>query len=86
MRVGLDDFSQKILGPADEIKLPEVGKVYYQDHLCLVLFREGRKASFEAPLEGTIEAVTPKVRTNPSLIHDDPYGGGWRANWRKWAG
>ncbi len=77
VRVGLDDFSQKILGPADGIKLPEVGKVYYQDHLCLALMRQGRKASFEAPVDGAIEAVNPKVRDNPSLVHDDPYGEGW---------
>jgi glycine cleavage system H lipoate-binding protein len=77
VRVGLDDFSQKILGPADEIKLPEVGKVYYQDHLCMALFRQGRKASFEAPVDGVIEAINPKVRANLSLIHDDPYGEGW---------
>ncbi|MCX5894183.1 MAG: hypothetical protein NTW80_14710 [Deltaproteobacteria bacterium] len=77
VRVGLDDFSQKILGRADGVKLPEVGKVYYQDHLCLALLRQGKKASFEAPVDGPIEAVNPKVRQNPSLIHDDPYGEGW---------
>lgn len=77
VRIGLDDFSQKILGPADDLKLPEVGKVYYQDHLCLALFREGRKASFEAPVDGVIETINPKVRQQPSLIHDDPYGEGW---------
>jgi glycine cleavage system H lipoate-binding protein len=77
VRVGLDDFSQKMLGPADDLRLPEVGRVYYQDHLCLALFREGRKASFEAPLDGEIETINPKVRQKPSLIHDDPYGEGW---------
>ena len=77
VRVGLDDFSQKILGRAEEVRLPEVGKVYYQDHLCLALIRDGRKASFETPVDGVIEAVNPKVRQNPSLIHDDPYGEGW---------
>ncbi len=77
VRVGLDDFSQKILGRAEEVRLPEVGKVYYQDHLCLALFRQGQKASFETPVDGAIEAINPKVRQNPSLIHDDPYGEGW---------
>ena len=77
VRVGLDDFSQKLLGPAEELRLPEVGKVYYQDHLCLAVFRQGRKASFEAPVDGVIEAINPKVRQNPRLIHDDPYGEGW---------
>jgi glycine cleavage system H lipoate-binding protein len=77
VRVGLDDFSQKLLGPAEEVRLPEIGKVYYQDHLCMSLFRQGKKASFEAPVDGAIEAINPKVRQNPSLIHDDPYGEGW---------
>ncbi len=77
VRVGLDDFSQKILGTADELKLPEIGKTYYQDHLCTALFRQGQKASFEAPVDGIIEAINPKVRENPSLVHADPYGEGW---------
>jgi glycine cleavage system H lipoate-binding protein len=77
VRVGLDDFSQKILGPADDLKLSESGKVYYQDHPCLALFKQGRKAAFEAPVDGVIETINPKVRQKPSLIHDDPYGEGW---------
>jgi glycine cleavage system H lipoate-binding protein len=77
VRVGLDDFSQKLLGPADEVRLPEIGKVYYQDHLCMALFRQGKKASFEAPVDGAIEVINPRVQQQPSLIHDDPYGEGW---------
>jgi glycine cleavage system H lipoate-binding protein len=77
IRVGLDDFSQKLLGPADEVRLPEIGKVYYQDHLCMALFRQGKKASFEAPVDGAIEVINPRVQQQPSLIHDDPYGEGW---------
>jgi glycine cleavage system H lipoate-binding protein len=77
VRVGMDHFSQKLLGPADEVKLPEIGKVYYQDHLCMALIRQGQKASFEAPVDGAIEALNPKVKQKPSLICDDPYGEGW---------
>lgn len=43
----------------------------------MAMLRQGRKASFEAPLDGAIEAINPKVRQRPSLIHDDPYGEGW---------
>ncbi|MFI5329889.1 MAG: glycine cleavage system protein H [Desulfobaccales bacterium] len=77
VRVGLDGFSQKILGPADELKLPEIGKVYFQDHVCMALVREGHKASVEAPVDGAIQEINPKVRQRPGLIHDDPYGEGW---------
>ncbi|MFI5330341.1 MAG: glycine cleavage system protein H [Desulfobaccales bacterium] len=77
VRVGLDDFSQKILGPADGLKLPDVGKVYYQDHICMALVRQKRLASVLAPVDGIIEAINPKVLQQPSLVHDDPYGEGW---------
>ena len=77
VRVGLDDFSQKIIGTADKLKLPEIGKTYYQDHICFSMFKQGRKASFEAPVDGVIETVNPKVRQQPNLVHDDPYGEGW---------
>jgi glycine cleavage system H lipoate-binding protein len=77
VRVGLDDFSQKILGPADELKLPDIGKVYYQNHIFMAQIREKHKAPFLAPVDGTIEAINPKVLQNPRLIHDDPYGDGW---------
>jgi glycine cleavage system H protein len=75
--VGMDDFSQKVLGPADELRIPAVGMVYYQDHICMALVRQGQKASFLAPVDGAIADANPKVREKPSLIHDDPYGEGW---------
>lgn len=77
VRVGLDAFSQKILGPADAVKLPEISNMYFQDHVCMALVREGHKASVEAPLDGSIEAINPKVWQRPGLIHEDPYGEGW---------
>ncbi len=77
VRVGLDDFSQKVLGPVDKFTFPEVGKVYRQDHICMALVRQKRIASFLAPVDGIIEVINPKVRRQPSLVHDDPYGEGW---------
>ncbi len=77
VRVGMDDFSQKVLGPADEIKVPAVGMLYYQDHICMALIKQGQKASFLAPVDGAIAEVNAKVREKPSLIHADPYGEGW---------
>jgi len=77
VRVGLDDFSQKILGPADELQLPDVGKEYYQDHVVMSVVRQGHKAVVLAPVDGVVEEINPQVRQQPRLIHDDPYGAGW---------
>jgi glycine cleavage system H lipoate-binding protein len=77
VRVGLDDFSQKVLGPADDIQLPDRGQELHHDAVGLTLTRRGKKAGVLAPLDGIIEAVNPKVRQRPGLTHDDPYGEGW---------
>ncbi len=77
VRIGLDDFSQKVLGPADKMKLPGPGQEFHRDAAGLTLMRQGQKAAVLAPLDGIIEAVNPKVRHSPGLVHDDPYGEGW---------
>jgi heterodisulfide reductase subunit A-like polyferredoxin/coenzyme F420-reducing hydrogenase delta subunit/glycine cleavage system H lipoate-binding protein len=77
VRLGLDDFSQKVLGPGDEIKLPAVGEEIRREEAVLGLSRRGQMAAVLAPMYGVIEAVNPKVLARPGLAHDDPYGDGW---------
>jgi coenzyme F420-reducing hydrogenase delta subunit/glycine cleavage system H lipoate-binding protein/Pyruvate/2-oxoacid:ferredoxin oxidoreductase delta subunit len=77
VRLGLDDFSQKVLGPGDEIRLPVIGEEIRHDEASLTLCRQGEQAAVLAPLDGVIEAVNPKVLQRPGLAHDDPYGEGW---------
>lgn len=77
VRVGMDDFSQKILGPAEAIEFPEVGRPYYQNHVCLALVRQGHKAKVLAPVDGVVKEINLQVQQQPALVHDDPYGDGW---------
>ncbi len=77
VRLGLDDFSQKVLGPGDEIRLPVIGEEIRRDKAALALGRQGGTAAVLAPLDGVVEAVNPQVLARPELAHDDPYGEGW---------
>ena len=77
LRIGLDDFSQRVLGPADEVRLPKVGEVFSQNAQGMALARQGHKAGVMAPVDGIIEAVNPEVRKHPHVIHDYPYEDGW---------
>lgn len=77
LRLGLDDFSQKVFGPADEFKLPKIGQTCSQNGIGLALARQGRKAAVLAPVDGIIEAVNPEVRKHPRVVHDYPYEDGW---------
>jgi predicted molibdopterin-dependent oxidoreductase YjgC/glycine cleavage system H lipoate-binding protein len=77
VRLGLDDFSQKVLGRADKFRLPEIGAKIHRDLPAMTFFRGENEAAVLAPLDGVIEAVNPKVLERPGLVHDDPYGLGW---------
>jgi glycine cleavage system H lipoate-binding protein len=77
VRIGMDDFSQKLLGPGDKIRLPEIGSAIRHDEAALALFRRGEKAGVLAPLSGVVEAVNSRLLARPDLVHDDPYGEGW---------
>ena len=70
-------FPRKVLGAADEMKLPDLGQEFHHDTSALALARQGNKAAVLAPVDGIVEAVNPKVRQRPGLAHDDPYGEGW---------
>ncbi len=76
-RLGLDDFSQKVLGPATEFTLPKIGQPIKANKPLVTLNRQGEAAKVLAPLSGVIEAVNPQVLEKPRLAHDDPYGKGW---------
>jgi glycine cleavage system H lipoate-binding protein len=77
VRIGIDDFISKILGPADEINLPPVGTVMKQGEIGCILTRNDKKAPVQSPMSGTVYAVNGKVKKNPELAHDDSFSEGW---------
>ncbi len=77
VRLGLDDFSQKVFGPATKITVPKIGQRIKANEPFLTISRHRKKAHVLAPLDGVIEAVNPQVRKKPELAHVDPYGEGW---------
>jgi coenzyme F420-reducing hydrogenase delta subunit/glycine cleavage system H lipoate-binding protein/Pyruvate/2-oxoacid:ferredoxin oxidoreductase delta subunit len=77
VRLGMDDFSQKLFGTSDDIKLPVIGQEIRRDKVEMALARQGATAGVLAPVVGIIEEVNHKVLNRPGLTHDDPYGEGW---------
>jgi len=77
VRVGIDDFISKILGPVDEINLPPVGTGMKRAGIGCILTRKDKKAPLQSPMSGTVCAVNEKVKKNPELVRDDPYREGW---------
>jgi len=77
MRIGLDDFSQKVFGQADGFELPLMGKEMNRNEIAWGLKRRDNFADVLAPIDGVIMEVNTKVLENPGLANREPYGEGW---------
>jgi glycine cleavage system H lipoate-binding protein len=77
IRIGLDDFANKLLGKADALELPLMGKELTAGKAGWGLNRKGNQADVLSPVSGVILEVNHKVREKPELANDNPYGDGW---------
>lgn len=77
IRIGLDDFALKVLGKADALDLPNLGKELDADKVGWGFSRKGNLADVLSPVNGVIMEVNSKIRENPEQANREPYGGGW---------
>ena len=77
VRIGLDDFALRLLGPLDRIESPLTGKQMKQNSSQIVLKRGGRKADLLSPVSGVVTDVNPRIREDGSLANKNPYTDGW---------
>jgi len=76
-RVGIDDFSARLIGKVDRASVPAVGVAVKENSVCFLLHSGQRTARLVSPANGVIKAVNPKVAADPSILNDDPYSEGW---------
>jgi glycine cleavage system H protein len=74
--VGLDDFAQKLVGPA-AVELPALGAKVLQGDLAIELRDGGRDVALLSPVDGTVVAVNPAANHHDDGALADPYGAGW---------
>ena len=77
VRVGMDDFALKLLGKADVLDLPLMGKELDHERIGWGIKRRDNLADVLSPVDGVIVEVNSKVRENPGLANSEPYDGGW---------
>lgn len=77
VRIGIDDFTSKVFGPADIIRLPRVGDFLMQGEIGWIITRNDHEAPMQSPVSGIVCAVNDKVREHPRIVFNDPYGEGW---------
>ena len=77
VRVGLDDFAQKLVGVPSELSLPEVGTRLRQGEEAWKVRVGSRRVELLSPVDGEVVERNDAVLRNPDLINRDPYGDGW---------
>lgn len=77
VRIGVDDFAQKVLGGAAHITLPDVGARLSRGGRGWTLEVAARAFELPAPVAGRVVARNEAALQSPHLINEDPYGKGW---------
>ncbi len=77
VRIGLDDFAQKLLGKLKRIEIPSVGHEMKQGEVGFKVRRNGDMAEVLCPVDGIVAHINEKLIDNPGLINESPYEEGW---------
>jgi glycine cleavage system H lipoate-binding protein/uncharacterized CHY-type Zn-finger protein len=77
VRVGVDEFVEKIFGAADILDLPQPGALLKQAKVGCVLSKADKRAPVLSPLTGRVIAVNQKAIKDPATVSRDPYHDGW---------
>jgi CheY-like chemotaxis protein len=77
VRVGVDDFARKALGPVERLELPEPGCAVDRGAELFGVVRGGQVARFHAPLSGNVVETNGALAADASPLRESPYERGW---------
>lgn len=75
--VGIDDFTQSVLGSVDAVRLPRLLKHVSQGSVGWTLQHGERRLPMVSPVSGWVVEKNEALLRNPSLLNSSPYGEGW---------
>ncbi|OGW13781.1 MAG: hypothetical protein A3G93_09330 [Nitrospinae bacterium RIFCSPLOWO2_12_FULL_45_22] len=77
VRVGMDDFAQKLVGKIDALNLPKVGSTVSQGERGWTVHLGSKSVDLLSPIDGKIVAVNEALFNAPKHINEAPYEEGW---------
>ena len=77
VKVGLDDFAQRLLGRPEAVHLPAVGTKVEQGETGWKLTIDSKTIEMLSPVTGEVVAINRRVLEDPGILNRDPYGEGW---------
>ena len=77
VKVGVDDFAQRLVGKSNKVDLPQIGSRIEQGNVGWKLGIDSKTIDMLSPVTGDVVAVNKDIIKNPDIINEDPYGKGW---------
>jgi glycine cleavage system H lipoate-binding protein/ABC-type phosphate transport system substrate-binding protein len=77
VKVGIDDFLQRITGPYTRIKMKNPGERLKKNEALITLIQDGKQLNVYAPISGKIMDINEQLFDEPAMINASPYTDGW---------
>lgn len=76
-KIGMDDFSKKIIGAVEVVDFPTVGTQIKAGSPLFIVRQGDRKASFKAPISGIVTKVNNEIKDELDLLDFTTYKTHW---------
>jgi len=77
VKVGMDDFAKKLLGPVDGIEFPPVGMTVKVGQPLFSARQKKRRVDFNAPVSGRVTRINPLLAEDCDALEMTPYHKNW---------
>ncbi|MCX8021591.1 MAG: glycine cleavage system protein H [Syntrophorhabdaceae bacterium] len=77
IKVGIDDFAQKMMGHIEKVETPSIGSKVEQGKPAFRFKIDSATVDMLSPVRGEVIEVNREALDNPKVVNDDPYGRGW---------
>jgi len=77
VRVGLDDFAQKLMGKLGRIEIPGIGSQVKQGEVGFQVRFDGEVAQALSPVDGIVSHIKEQLLDHPELVNKSPYEEAW---------
>lgn len=76
-RIGLDDLLLQITGEIELHNFRKPGERVKKGDIIAEVNQGGKHLKISSPISGEVTGVNKRLRENPGVLLDDPYGKGW---------
>ena len=73
VKVGMDDFAQKLVGKISTIEVPGIGSTIHQGDKGWTLEVDSKTIDMLSPVDGKVVAINEKIVNSPENINKYPY-------------